>query len=147
MTGSLAALPKDENCMKMKIPNTMKTNSMPLLLASIAAFAMTMTGYSQSPPKVTVRLGQAVYWTTEGNDVVWLVVERGNDVAQEPFTVQYATSDLNRGASKKEIPISNAGLNVLVFKVVNEASDWKGSIRLTDAAGQPVKGIKVTLTP
>src|SRR6185503_6415441 len=33
----------------------MKTNSMPLLLASIAAFAMTMTGYSQSPPKVTVR--------------------------------------------------------------------------------------------
>ena len=28
---------------------------MPLLLASIAAFAMTMTGYSQSPPKVTVR--------------------------------------------------------------------------------------------
>ena len=33
----------------------MKTNPMPLLLASIAAFAMTMTGYSQSPPKVTVR--------------------------------------------------------------------------------------------
>ena len=28
---------------------------MPLLLASIAAFAMTMTRYSQSPPKVTVR--------------------------------------------------------------------------------------------
>jgi len=33
----------------------MKTNSMPLLLASIAAFAMTMTGYSQSPPRVPVR--------------------------------------------------------------------------------------------
>ena len=76
----------------------MTTNSMPLLLASIAAFAMTMTGYSQSPPKVTVRLGQAVYWTTEGNDVVWLVVERGNDVAQEPFAVQYATSDLTAKA-------------------------------------------------
>jgi predicted esterase len=28
---------------------------MPLLLASIAAFAMTMTGYTQSPPKVPVR--------------------------------------------------------------------------------------------
>jgi poly(3-hydroxybutyrate) depolymerase len=35
--------------------HTMKTNSMPLLLASIAAFAMRMAGYSQSPPKVTVR--------------------------------------------------------------------------------------------
>jgi len=41
----------------------------------------------------------------------------------------------------------NAGLNVLVFKVVNKMEDWKGSIRLIDAQGDPVKGIKVTLTP
>ena len=41
----------------------------------------------------------------------------------------------------------NAGLNVLVFKVVNEIADWQGSIRFTDAEGNPVKGIKVTLTP
>jgi hypothetical protein len=41
----------------------------------------------------------------------------------------------------------NAGLNVLVFKVVNETGPWKGSIRFTDAQGNPVKGIKVTLTP
>ena len=41
----------------------------------------------------------------------------------------------------------NAGLNVLVFKVVNEFVDWKGSIRFTDAQGNPVQGIKVTLTP
>ncbi len=40
-----------------------------------------------------------------------------------------------------------AGLNVLVFKVVNEAYDWRGSVRFTDAAGQPVKDIWVTLTP
>jgi predicted alpha/beta superfamily hydrolase len=76
----------------------MKKKSIPLFLASIAAFAMTMTGYSQSPPKVTVRLGEAVYWTTEGNDTVWLTVERGNGVGQEPFTVQYATSDLTAKA-------------------------------------------------
>jgi hypothetical protein len=25
--------------------------------------------------------------------------------------------------------------------------DWQGSIRLTDAHGNPLKGIKVTLTP
>ena len=41
----------------------------------------------------------------------------------------------------------NAGLNVLVFKVVNEFGDWKGSIRFTDAQGNPVKGITVTLRP
>jgi hypothetical protein len=40
-----------------------------------------------------------------------------------------------------------AGLNVLVFKVVNEEEDWQGSVRFTDAAGQPVKGIRVTLSP
>jgi hypothetical protein len=40
-----------------------------------------------------------------------------------------------------------AGLNVLVFKVVNGYLDWQGSVRFTDAAGQPVKGIRVTLTP
>jgi hypothetical protein len=40
-----------------------------------------------------------------------------------------------------------AGLNVLVFKVVNETAQWKGSIRLTDAQGNPVKRIKVTLDP
>jgi eukaryotic-like serine/threonine-protein kinase len=40
-----------------------------------------------------------------------------------------------------------AGLNGLVFKVVNETGDWLGSIRFTDAAGQPLKGIRVTLDP
>jgi eukaryotic-like serine/threonine-protein kinase len=41
----------------------------------------------------------------------------------------------------------NAGLNVLVFKVVNETLGWQGSIRFTDPEGNPAKGIKVTLAP
>ncbi len=41
----------------------------------------------------------------------------------------------------------NAGLNVLVFKVLHEAGNWKGSIRFTDAQGNPVKGITVTVDP
>ena len=40
-----------------------------------------------------------------------------------------------------------AGVNVLVFKVVNEGLDREGSIRFIDAAGQPVKGLRVTLAP
>ena len=40
-----------------------------------------------------------------------------------------------------------AGLNVLVLKVVNQVFDWKASVRFEDAAGQPVKGIRVTLEP
>jgi hypothetical protein len=41
----------------------------------------------------------------------------------------------------------HAGRNVLVFKVVNEAMYWQGSIRITDAQGNPATGIKVTLNP
>ena len=47
----------------------------------------------------------------------------------------------------------SAGLNALVFKVITENPDanetkyWKGCIRLTDAEGNPVKEIQVTLTP
>jgi hypothetical protein len=40
-----------------------------------------------------------------------------------------------------------AGINVLLFKVVNTSGDWQGSIRFTDAAHQQVKAIRVTLTP
>jgi hypothetical protein len=40
-----------------------------------------------------------------------------------------------------------AGVNVLVFKVVNERTDWGGSVRITDAAGQVVKGLRVTVDP
>ena len=40
-----------------------------------------------------------------------------------------------------------AGLNVLVFKIVNEQAGWGGSVRFTDRAGQPVSGLRVTLAP
>jgi WD40 repeat protein len=40
-----------------------------------------------------------------------------------------------------------AGNNILVFKVANEEGGWFGSVCFTDAAGQRVKGIHVTLTP
>jgi hypothetical protein len=52
----------------------------------------------------------------------------------------------------------HAARNVVVFKVAKEIGmiagwdlgnprNWKGSIRFTDAEGNPVKGINVTLTP
>lgn len=40
-----------------------------------------------------------------------------------------------------------AGINVLVFKVINQNGDWQGSIRFTDATGQPVQGLRVTFDP
>jgi WD40 repeat protein len=40
-----------------------------------------------------------------------------------------------------------AGTNTLVFKVINDEGGWFGSVRLTDAQGNAVKGIRVTLDP
>ncbi len=55
--------------------------------------------------------------------------------------VYYDDQDVAAGVDLK------AGTNVLVFKVVNELAAWLGSVRLTDPAGQPLKGIRVTLDP
>src|SRR5262249_22936123 len=41
----------------------------------------------------------------------------------------------------------NAGLNVLVFKIVNETQDWRGSMRLTDPVAGRVVGTRVALPP
>jgi hypothetical protein len=37
------------------------------------------------------------------------------------------------------------GVNVLVFKVVNEKVDWSGCVRFLDSDDKPVKGLKVQL--
>ncbi|HVR35769.1 MAG TPA: hypothetical protein VMS21_07955, partial [Methylomirabilota bacterium] len=39
------------------------------------------------------------------------------------------------------------GLNVIVFKIINEQNNWQGSMRLTDEDGAPLKGIKVKRSP
>ena len=39
------------------------------------------------------------------------------------------------------------GVNVLVFKVVNEKEDWSGCARFTDKNGQVIKKLKVTSAP
>ncbi|HIL70939.1 MAG TPA: hypothetical protein EYG38_13970 [Verrucomicrobia bacterium] len=39
------------------------------------------------------------------------------------------------------------GLNVIIFKIINEQNSWQGSMRITDMAGAPLKGIKIKLSP
>lgn len=39
------------------------------------------------------------------------------------------------------------GVNVIVFKVLNEQNSWQGAMRLLDKAGAPVKDLKVKLSP
>ncbi len=39
------------------------------------------------------------------------------------------------------------GVNVIVFKVINEQNSWQAALRLTDRAGVPLKNVRVKLTP
>jgi len=39
------------------------------------------------------------------------------------------------------------GINVIIFKIINESNAWQGSMRLTDMAGKPLKGLRIKLTP
>jgi eukaryotic-like serine/threonine-protein kinase len=41
----------------------------------------------------------------------------------------------------------HSGLNVLVFKVVNEKANWQGCARLVDDQGRPAEGIRVMTIP
>jgi hypothetical protein len=39
------------------------------------------------------------------------------------------------------------GVNVIVFKVINEQNSWQGAVRLLDKSGAPLKDIKIKLSP
>lgn len=39
------------------------------------------------------------------------------------------------------------GINVVVFKIINEQGNWQGAMRLLDKAGAPVKDLKIKLSP
>lgn len=41
----------------------------------------------------------------------------------------------------------NRGLNVVVFKIINEQGNWQGAMRFLDNAGAPVKDLKIKLSP
>ncbi|HVY69178.1 MAG TPA: hypothetical protein VHH73_04585 [Verrucomicrobiae bacterium] len=39
------------------------------------------------------------------------------------------------------------GVNVVVFKVINELNSWQGAMRLLDKSGAPLKGVKIKIGP
>ena len=61
----------------------------------------------------------------------------------------YAVQDartLQFDADKGKVHL-NKGVNVVVFKVINEQNSWQGSMRFLDKAGAPVTDFKIKLSP
>lgn len=52
---------------------------------------------------------------------------------------------LGKDDSKAEKITLRKGVNVIVFKVINEVNDWQGCLRFADKAGKPVTDFQVRL--
>jgi hypothetical protein len=61
------------------------------------------------------------------------------------YAVQDARS-LELDADKGKVHLKK-GINVVVFKVINEQNSWQGSMRFLDKTGAPVTDLKVKLAP
>ena len=53
---------------------------------------------------------------------------------------------LELDADKGKVTL-NKGLNVVVFKIINEQGNWQGAMRFLDKAGAPLKKLKIKLSP
>ena len=61
----------------------------------------------------------------------------------------YAVTDarpLMLDADKGRVTLKK-GVNVIIFKIINESNSWQGSMRLTDMAGASLKSPKIRLSP
>jgi len=86
---------------------------------------------------------------TERPDVIMAVAS--NDEGRIYFNGVdiYAFSEprtLMLDADKGKVTLKK-GVNVVVFKVINEQNSWQGAMRLLDKAGAPLKDLKIKLSP
>ena len=54
---------------------------------------------------------------------------------------------LEKDSDKVEKITLNKGVNVIVFKVINETNNWQGCLRFTDKNGKAVTNFAVKLAP
>jgi len=85
------------------------------------------------------RKGLSLFMGSDDQGKVYL---NGKEVVKDT-----AARGLDKDQDKAENLTLNAGTNVLVFKVVNEGGGWQGCLRFKDSSGQPVKDLKLKLTP
>jgi len=98
----------------------------------VAGFMVTYIECDQAMTNVTMALGS--------NDQGRLYLNATDIYA---FT-EARTLELD--ADKGRVAL-NKGLNVVVFKIINEQGNWQGAMRFLDKAGAPVKDLKIRLSP
>ena len=98
----------------------------------VAGFMVTYIECDQAMTNVTMTLGS--------NDQGRLYLN-GTDIYA--FT-EARTLELD--ADKGKVTL-NQGVNVVVFKIINEQGNWQGAMRFLDKTGAPLKDLKIKLSP
>ena len=98
----------------------------------VAGFMVTYIECDQAMSNVTMALGS--------NDQGRLYLN-GTDIYA--FT-EARTLELD--ADKGRVTL-NKGLNVVVFKIINEQGNWQGAMRFLDKSGAPLKNYKIKWSP
>ena len=97
-------------------------------------------------------VGYAVCYVTADDEMKDLTMKTGSDDQAKVYLngkavlTQTEARALDKDQDTTDVSL-NKGVNVLVFKVVNEKIDWSGCVRFTDNDGNVVKNLTVKLTP
>lgn len=98
-------------------------------------------------------VGYAVCYLVAENEMKDLTMKTGSDDQAKVYLngKEVFKNEEARPTEKDQDSTANLtlkkGVNVLVFKVVNEKVDWSGCLRFTDKDGKPITDLKVSLKP
>jgi hypothetical protein len=98
-------------------------------------------------------LGYLVTYVVADKDMPDVVLQMGSNDQGKIFlngkeVVKFTeTRAIDKDQDKADKVQLNKGLNVIVFKLINEVNDWQGCVRFTDKDGKPVKDLVVKTTP
>ena len=97
-----------------------------------AGYMVTYIECDQEMPDVTMAVGS----NDEGQ-----IYLNGEDI----YAVQEARP-LELDADKGKVKL-HQGVNVIIFKIINEQNSWQGAMRFLDKTGAPVTDLKIKLSP
>ena len=97
-----------------------------------AGYVVTYIECEKDLPEVTMAVG------TNDEGRIYL---NGEDIYAftEPRTLELDSEKGKVGLKK--------GVNVVVFKIINEQGNWQGAMRLLDKSGAPLKNVRIKLAP
>jgi hypothetical protein len=142
---------KNEAALQPKAGETVKVNGIELAWRNINASAKYFDFNALLKSDTDHAAGYMVTYIEcdQDNDVTMAL--GSNDQARlylngkDIYAVQDART-LQLDADKGKVRLKK-GVNVVVFKVINEQNSWQGAMRFLDKTGAPVTDLKVKLSP